>query len=192
MRPGVTRRPRASTTSSPGPGRRFSPRAATRPSASRTSRAAEGPSAGSTTVPPWISIAGDPTSSGRAAERVWTFHGVRRLRQGAAGVNGRGMRGEWGEGNGWWSGAGARHPADHEVVEGRHRVGLGPEPHPARQNPAVAVVEPERAVEVALDVVADGDHANRVPLPERRRRHPHAGALPAAPILAVEVEVILE
>jgi len=52
--------------------------------------------------------------------------------------------------------------------------------------------QPERAVEVALDVVADGDHANRVPLPEGRCLHPHAGDLPAPPVVGVEVEVILE
>src|SRR6267143_843523 len=184
MRPGVTRRPRASTTSSPGAGRRFSPRAATRPSASRTSRSAEGPSAGSTTVPPWISIAGpDVRREGGGA----LLHVSWRAREATAEAR-RSQR----EGNGWGSGAGARDPTDHEVVEGRHRVSLGPEPYPARPEPAVAVVEPERAVEVALDVVADGDHANRVPLPEGRRLHPHAGDLQAPPVVGVEAEVVLE
>src|SRR5229473_3892328 len=181
MRPGVTRRPRASTTSSP--------RAATRPSASRTSRSAEGPSAGSTTVPPWISIAGpDVRREGGGA----LLHVSWRAREATAEARRSQREGNGREGNGWGSGAGARDPTDHEIVEGRHRVSLGPEPYPARPEPAVAVVEPERTVEVALDVVADGDHANRVPLPEGRRLHPHAGDLPAPPIVGVEVEVVLE
>src|SRR5438309_1429059 len=61
--------------------------------------------------------------------------------------------------------------ADDEVVECGHRIRLRPQPDLARPVPRVAMVDQELAVEVPLDVIADGDHAHRVPLAERRRVH---------------------
>src|SRR2546421_9263390 len=83
-------------------------------------------------------------------------------------------------------------PADRHVVEGRDRIGLRPQPHAARGESRVVMVQMQRAVEPRLDVVAHGDEAHGVPLPDGRRLHARGGELPAAAIVRVEAKVVLE
>src|SRR6266851_6827756 len=70
MSPGTTRRPRASSTSSPGAGLSPAPTAAMRPPANRTSRTSSRPSAGSMTRPPRINMFLTTSSKGQPPDHL--------------------------------------------------------------------------------------------------------------------------
>ena len=54
------------------------------------------------------------------------------------------------------------------------------------------MIEEQLTIEPALDAVAHGDHAQRVPAAEGRRRHAGARELVPCAIVEVEPEVVLE
>src|SRR5439155_20862617 len=81
---------------------------------------------------------------------------------------------------------------DREVVKGRDGIRLRPETHPSRPEPRVPVLKEELAVEPALEVVAEGDDAHRVPLTERRSLDAGARQLIAPAVVVVQAEVVLE
>ena len=83
-------------------------------------------------------------------------------------------------------------PADDQVVEGRDRIRLRPQPDPTGLEARVAMVELERAVEPRLHVIARRHDPEAVPLAERRRLDAGAGELPPSPIIGVQAEVVLE
>src|SRR5207244_13548866 len=81
---------------------------------------------------------------------------------------------------------------DREVINSRDGIRLRPETHPSRAEPRVPVLKQELAVEPALDVVAEGDDAHRVPLTERRRLDAGARQLTPPAVVVVQPEVVLE
>src|SRR5438477_7180594 len=81
------------------------------------------------------------------------------------------------------------HAANGEVVEGRDRVRLGPQPDTTGLEARVPVIKIELAVEGGLHVVADGHEAEGVPLLQGRWLHGRGGDLAASPIVGVEAEV---
>src|SRR5678815_3066001 len=81
-----------------------------------------------------------------------------------------------------WS-TGPRYTANRQVIEGRDRIGLRPQPHPTGLEPRVAVVEIQLAVEPRLYMVTEGSHAHRVPLAERRGLHARTRELAAPAVV---------
>src|SRR2546428_4307636 len=81
---------------------------------------------------------------------------------------------------------------DREVIKGCDGIRLRPETHPSRAEPRVPVLKQELAVEPALEVVAEGDDAHRVPLIERGRLDAGARQLIAPAVVVVQAEVVLE
>src|SRR5256886_8573308 len=85
-----------------------------------------------------------------------------------------------------------RYPTDHEIVEGGDGIGFRPQAHLPRSKATIAMIEEERAVQMALDPVADGDHTDRMPLAEGRRLDRRARQLMPPTVVVVQSEVVLE
>src|SRR5262249_6700335 len=81
---------------------------------------------------------------------------------------------------------------DRQVVEGGDGIRLGPQPGLACPGARVVMVQEQSAVEPALQMITDGEDAERVPLAERRGLHVGRGELTTSAVVVIEAEVVLE
>ena len=81
---------------------------------------------------------------------------------------------------------------DREVIKGCDRISFRPQSNPTGAEPRVAVVKEQLTVAPALEVVAEGDDAHRMPLTERRRLDAGARQLTSSAVVVVQAEVVLE
>src|SRR5713226_7248923 len=84
------------------------------------------------------------------------------------------------------------HTADDEIIKRRDRVGLGPQAHLARAIASIAMLQEQHAIQIRLDVLADGDDPNRMPLPECGWLYTRARQLVSSTVIVIEPKVVLQ
>src|SRR5215471_17835622 len=85
-----------------------------------------------------------------------------------------------------------RHPTYDEIIQGRNRIGLGPQADLAGARAGIPMLQEEYAVERHLDVLPHRHRPDRMPLPERGRRHVRRGRLVPPALVGIQPKVVLQ
>src|SRR5262245_4757864 len=88
--------------------------------------------------------------------------------------------------------SGAGHPTYGEIINGRHGVGLRPQAKLTGAIARVPMSEEERAVERGLDVLPHRHYPDRLPLPERWRRHARCGQPVPPAVVVIQAKIVLQ